>query len=161
MKEKIINKLISFLPSKDNKIKNIIFVVSCALFFAYSFSIPTFSNRYPFNYLSIALCGLMCVSMGVYVLLYGKFKIDIFSMMLILLNIIILISHIINMNFAQMPKTIILMSIVAFFILHHGDFAGVYSVLIFLDKTFTLFQAFSIHFIYLSSVLLSLRSKRK
>ena len=118
MKEKIINKLISFLPSKDNKIKNVIFVVSCALFFAYSFSIPTFSNRYPFNYLSIALCGLMCVAMGVYVLLYGKFKIDIFSMMLILLNIIILISHIINMNFAQMPKTIILMSIVAFFIYH-------------------------------------------
>lgn len=108
------SKISEFLPSQ-NVAQNVIFAVSAALFFLYCFSIPTFSNRYPFNYVSIAICALMCVSMAVYVFLYSKFKINIMVGLLVLFNICMLITHIMNVSLGDIPKTIILMSIVAFF----------------------------------------------
>lgn len=112
---KIKESLVSILPSDSNKLKNWLFVGCCLLFALYSFSIPAFSNRYPFNYISIAISLLMCVSMAVYVFLYGRFKINIFIALLVLFNITILITHIINSNLQDLPKTVFLMSVVAFF----------------------------------------------
>lgn len=106
---------IDCLPS-ENKWQNFLFISSTLLFFLYCFSIPTFSNRFPFNYVSIALCALMCACMAVYVFLYRKFKINAMVGLLILFNITLLITHTINLTFSEIPKTIILMSLVAFFV---------------------------------------------
>lgn len=106
--------VVDSLPSRDVK-QNIVFTTCLALFFLYCFSIPTFSNRYPFNYVSIAICALMCIGMATYVFLYGKFKINIMVGLLILFNITIVITHLVNRSFGSIPKTIVLMSVVAFF----------------------------------------------
>lgn len=111
---KLRNKISEYLPSQNGR-QNVIFAISSALFFLYCFSIPTFSNRYPFNYVSIAICALMCASMAIYVFLYDKFKINVMVGLLILFNICLLISHLMNRSFGDIPKTIILMSLVAFF----------------------------------------------
>ena len=108
------NRLLSLLPSKSNKWQNLIFIACAVLFFAYCFSIPTFSNRYPFNYLSIALCALMCGGMLLYAFLYGTIKLNVLIMILVLFNISTFITHIFNGNLSTLPKTIILMTIVAF-----------------------------------------------
>ena len=113
MLSKIKNRLLSYLPSQ-NTLQNVLFISIAALFFLYCFSIPTFSNRYPLNYVSIAICALMCAAMLVYVFLYGKFKINAMVMLLVLFNITILIAHVINLSFNDIPKTILLMSLVAF-----------------------------------------------
>ena len=111
---KLKSKIGRYLPSQDAR-QNVIFSLSSALFLLYCFSIPTFSSRYPFNYVSIEICALMCVSMAVYVFLYGKFKINIMVGLMILFNICLLITHLMNRSLGDVPKTIILMSVVAFF----------------------------------------------
>ncbi len=108
------NHLLNLLPSKINKLQNIIFVSCTLLFFAYCFSIPTFSNRYPFNYLSIVLCALMCGGMLVYTFLYGNIKLNGMLILLVFFNISTLITHIFNGSISALPKTIVLMTIVAF-----------------------------------------------
>lgn len=111
----MIRKLVSFLfPQDEPKLKCWLRLVSIIMFTLYVFSIPTFSARYPFNYLSIAICALMCILMFVYVSLYGKFQINLLILLLIAFNLTILISHLINWSFSSFPKTILLMSLVAF-----------------------------------------------
>ncbi len=114
MKSKFRQIILSVLPSEKFGIQNLLFVASFALFFAYCFSIPTFSER--MHYIPIACCGLMCASMGIYTFLYGKFKINALVMLLILFNIAMIVTHLINFNFNTFPKTIFLMSVVAFFL---------------------------------------------
>lgn len=114
MISKIKSYIESLLPSKTNKAQNIIFVVCTLLFFAYCFSIPTFSSRYPLNYLSIAICAIMCGGMLVYSFLYGNIKLNAMLIILVLFNLSTLITHLLNGNFTSLPKTILLMTIVAF-----------------------------------------------
>ena len=111
----MLRRIVSFLfPQDENKLKSWLRLASIIMFSLYVFSIPTFSARYPFNYLSIAICALMCALMFIYVFLYGKFQINLLVLLLIAFNITIVITHLINWNFSEFPKTIILMSLVAF-----------------------------------------------
>ena len=104
-------------PYEDKRwLRVTLYFASLAFFFAYCLSIPAFSNIHPFNYISIALCGMMCASMGLYAFLYSKIKINISIGILIIFNITIILTHLINHNFSSFPKTIILMTLVSFFV---------------------------------------------
>ena len=105
---------------EKNKLRFFILVATFLLFFAYCLSIPAFSNIHPFNYLSIGICGLMCISMLIYTFLYSKIKINLLIGLLFVFNVCILLTHLINHSFFEMPKTIALMSIVAFCIYQFG-----------------------------------------
>ena len=104
---------LSFLPL-GNKKQLFLFLCSVLFFFFYCFSIPAFSNNYPFNYVSIVICFIMCGLMLLYAFLYGKIELNTPLWILLLFNLSMLITHIINLDFSSYPKTIILMSIVAF-----------------------------------------------
>lgn len=98
-------------PDNGTSLQKILFFASLICFFGYCFSIPMFSNT--LNYVSIILCGLMCVVMGIYIILYGRININLMVGLLILFNITTIVTHLINNNFNSFPKTIILMSVVA------------------------------------------------
>ena len=104
----------SIIPSESKPIQKLLFIASLFLFFAYCFSIPMFAIN--MHYIPIIICGLMCLLMGLYTFFYGKFKINLLIALLILFNIAIFITHIINLNLSLLPKTIVLMSVVAFFV---------------------------------------------
>ena len=111
----MIKRLVDFLfPQNESKFKCWLRLASISMFALYVFSIPTFSARHPFNYLSIAICALMCILMFSYICLYGRFQINLLVLLLIAFNFTILITHLINWNLSAFPKTIILMSLVAF-----------------------------------------------
>lgn len=58
----------------------------------------------------------MCALVVLYVWRYSHFKIDAFIVLLITFNICVLVTHLINLDFSNLPKSIFLMSLVAFFI---------------------------------------------
>lgn len=105
--------LTSFLPSNSTSLQKFLYLFIFISFFLYVLSIPAFSNRYPFNYASIILCGLMCVGIIIYIVKYSRFRIDIFVCLLLLFNISTLITHLVNFNLSDIPKTMILMCIVS------------------------------------------------
>lgn len=103
-----------FAECEKNKFRLTLLFSIIISFFAYCFSIPAFSNIHPFNYLSIGICGIMCVLMLLYTFLYSKIKINILIGFLFIFNICIVLTHLINRTFYDTPKTIFLMSAVSF-----------------------------------------------
>lgn len=94
-------------------LKKFIYLLVLSFLFLYSFSIPTFSNRFPYNYVTIALAGALVLTIFIYIFLYGKIKFDIFFVLLIFFNIICCFSSLTNLNLSLFPTTIILTSIVS------------------------------------------------
>lgn len=102
---------------KSFDVKNLIYYSALVLLGLFSFSIPCFSNNYPFNYLSIAIAAVFCLIVLLDIFLYEKkihFGYYIFSLLIFL--IVIFVSQLINLRFSTFPKSIFLLSIVSFFI---------------------------------------------
>lgn len=113
---KTLSKITTTLFPFENRTKNILYFTVLFLLFLYCFSIPTFSNRLMWNYLSISISALLVLSIIIYIFLYGKWKIDLFVYLLLILNVLIVTTHIINGSFRTTPKTVFLMSIISFFL---------------------------------------------
>ena len=100
--------------SNFNILKNILEYGSIVLFCFYVFSIGAFSGRPIFNYISIAVGIAMDVLMIMFVLIYKKFKIDLFAILLANLIFSFLISSLVNFSFSSFPKSVVTQSIMAF-----------------------------------------------
>lgn len=138
----------TIFPPNESKAKSWLKNISIVLFALYVFSIPTFSNNYPYNYLSIFLCAAMCIAMSIYIAMYGKFIINSLVALLIVFNLVILTTHIINENMYSFPKTIVLLTIVAFilynFFLVFENKSVVLYIILFISIVFSI--VFIIHY---------------
>ena len=110
------SKLKSILFPYNKKSKNAFHFLILLFLLAFCFSIPTFSNRNNWNYLSIGLAIVIVALILFFVWFYGKWTIDIFSICLLLFNLIILMSHLLNLDILNMPKTVFVLSLLSFFL---------------------------------------------
>lgn len=58
------------------KFKRTLYVLICAFYTSYLFSIPSFSGRYPFNFISYFLMAFLSLTVILYYFLYMKFRFD-------------------------------------------------------------------------------------
>lgn len=68
------------------------------------------SDRTPYNYFNIGIYGVLSVIIVFYVARYKTFKFDIFTVLVLVFNLTILVSQIINNRFLEYPRTILLLS---------------------------------------------------
>ena len=69
------------------------------------------SDRRPYNYLNIGIYGLLSLVILFYVIKYKSLKFDIFTVLVIVFNVAILSSQIINFRLLEFPRTIVLLSV--------------------------------------------------
>ena len=90
----------------------------------FSFSIPCFSNSYPWNYISIALAGLYALSVILKIAVIDKkVYFGLYPLFGLLFLLAVFISQIVNHALATFPKSIILMFAISFFIYEHAKSA--------------------------------------
>lgn len=58
------------------KFKRTLYVLICAFYTSYLFSIPSFSGRYPFNFISYFLMAFLSLTVILYYFLYMEFRFD-------------------------------------------------------------------------------------
>lgn len=68
------------------------------------------SDRTPYNYFNIGIYGVLSVIIIFYVARYKTFKFDIFTVLVLVFNLTILVSQILNKRFLEYPRTILLLS---------------------------------------------------
>ena len=102
---------------KGFDVKNLIYYSALVLLGLFSFSIPCFSNNYPFNYLSIAIAATFCLVVLLDVFVFSKkIHFGYYAFTLLIFLIVIFVSQLINLRFSTFPKSIFLLSIISFFI---------------------------------------------
>lgn len=69
------------------------------------------SDRSPYNYFNFAIYGVLSALILFYIFKYKKFVFDIYTALIILFNICILVTQIINFRILEFPRTIILLSL--------------------------------------------------
>lgn len=100
------NFLLSRFKSLENSLVTIIYLL---IPIATLFSIM--SDRNPYNYINIGVYGIISVAVIFYVLKYKSFKFDFFTILILLFNLLIFISQIVNLRVLEYPRTILLLSI--------------------------------------------------
>lgn len=68
------------------------------------------SDRSPYNKINIAVYGVMSLLIIFYVAKYHSFKFDVFPLLIVLFNVIILVSQIVNGRISEYPRTMLLLS---------------------------------------------------
>lgn len=108
MRNKLTNILKSAFSNFEMSLRSIIlvFVPLITLF-------SVMSDRSPYNYINIVLYGIEIVLMLFYVWKWKKFRFDILTVYLIIFNLTILLSQIVNKRISEYPTTILLLSIFA------------------------------------------------
>lgn len=99
-------KQLWFKTSNNIRLKKVIEFLCFAFFGVYIFSIGAFSGRSFFNYFSITSGLLMIFIMFLYVLFFGKFKFDLFTILIINFSFSFLLSNLINLSFSSFPKSV-------------------------------------------------------
>lgn len=99
-------KQLWFKISNNIRLKKVIEFLCFAFFGIYIFSIGAFSGRSFFNYFSITIGLLMIFIMFLYVLFFGKFKFDLFTILIINFSFSFLLSNLINLSFSSFPKSV-------------------------------------------------------
>ena len=94
-----------FKSLEDALVTIILALIPIATFFS------IMSDRRPYNYINIAVYGLISIGVLFYVAKYKTFKFDIFVALIILFNLLILTSQIINLKILEYPRTILLLSV--------------------------------------------------
>lgn len=84
---------------------SIFVLISIASFFS------VLSDRHPYNYINIAVYGILSLAIILYVFLYKSFKFDLFTVAIVALNLSILISQLLNNRLLEYPRTILLLSL--------------------------------------------------
>jgi|GEM_PF-1662017 len=130
-----------YFSNLETSIKSVIFLV---IPFATFFSV--LSDRTPYNYINIMVYGILSLLIIFYVARYKTFKFDIFSVLILTFNLIILISQILNKRVSEYPRTIILLSLFSIV---------VYQFFVNIENKNTVFKAilvggviFALYFIY-------------
>jgi len=100
--------------SSNALLKKIIESLCFVFFGVYIFSIGAFSGRSFFNYFSIAIGLSMIFLMFTYVVFFGRFKFDLFTVLLVNFSFSFLISNLINLSFLSFPKSVFTQSLMSF-----------------------------------------------
>lgn len=110
------NTKLFFQEIKDwRKLEKFFFLLSVILLFFAFFSTMAFSGRFPLNIVNNVIYFLLIISIIVFVTIYGKFKFDIFFVLLFLFNLSILFSSVFS-GFKNFTSTVFLVSITSFFV---------------------------------------------
>ena len=95
-----------YFGSFELTLKTIVFLlIPIATFFS------IMSDRTPYNYFNFGVYGLLSGAIVFYVARYKSFKFDIFTVLVLTFNVVILTSQIINKRLFEYPRTIILLSV--------------------------------------------------
>lgn len=74
-------------------------------------TLSVLSDRSPYNYFNFAIYGVLSALILFYIFRYKKFVFDVFTALIILFNLCILISQIVNFRILEYPRTIALLSL--------------------------------------------------
>lgn len=95
-----------YFPNFEESIKNVIFLlIPIATFFS------VMSDRTPYNYFNIVVYGVIAALVVFYVFKYKSFKFDIFVVLILTFDLLILVSQIVNKRISEYPRTILLLSL--------------------------------------------------
>jgi hypothetical protein len=100
--------------SKHTRMRNVLYVFVAFSIAAYCFSMWSFGSRPSFDLLDISICGIMTISIFLFVLIYGRFRFDVFFLLLFLFDFSILFSSLINGRIQYVTKSVFLLSLFAF-----------------------------------------------
>ncbi len=96
----------TYFGSFESALKTLVFLlIPLAAFFS------VMSDRTPYNYFNIGVYGILSILIILYVSIYKSFKFDIFTVLVVLFNVAIFASQIINKRLSDYPRTIILLSV--------------------------------------------------
>lgn len=132
-------------PSLEASILALIYL----FFFLFTFSIPSFSAIWPYNYLTIGFFVSLMILILFWVIKYRSLRIDNFSILLIIFNTVIFLSNLLNRN-ATFTTTYFTLSIVAFCLYQFCINSGRSKVL--LCITYVSFLLFAVYFIFYYNV---------
>lgn len=90
----------------ESSLRSIIFLLlPVATFFS------VLSDRNPYNYINIAVYAILSAAILFYVFKFKTFKFDAFTILIVLFNVFILLSQIVNQRITEYPRTILLLSV--------------------------------------------------
>ena len=111
------------------------------------------SDRQPYNYINIALYAVEILLIVFYVWKWKKFRFDVLTFSIVLFNVCILVSQIINKRLGEYPTTILLLSVFAIvfyqFVYNEKNKDFIYELIVIGGLLFALYFIFS----YRSSLL--------
>ena len=103
---KLTSKIKESFSSFETTIQTMIWVLIPLMVF---FSVM--SDRTPYNYINFVLYGIESILILFYVFKYKRFVIDHYSLIIVLFNLMILVSQIVNGTLLEFPRTILLLSL--------------------------------------------------